>query len=366
MESFMRNASKKMFWSLTLSLFFCSAAVSFAKDKAYTINGKSTPVADLLKDNQGLFYDLELKKYQQIEMIAQEAYLKDYFEQLAKKSGTSAEAAQMKYLEDNVKVDDKEVKETVERFKSHPRFKDLTEKEMKEQVVQLLKGRSSKVAIDSLLAQATKTGKLVINYPKPIEPRYNVAITKDDHVRYGADATATTPIKCAGNDCPIRIVEYSEFQCPFCSRVIPTSQKILKEYEGQVAWVTRDFPLNFHDRAVPSAVAAKCSSFQGKYWQMYHKLFDNQRNLSDDDFKKYGKEIGLDMKSFEACLASPEKAKKLIDANFASGQQNGITGTPGYFINGRRLSGALPYEEFEKIIIEELAQKNVAKKKNSK
>ena len=131
----------------------------------------------------------------------------------------------------------------------------------------------------------------------------------------------------------------------------------MAEYKGQVRWIVRDFPLSFHDRARPAAVAAKCAHKQGKYWDMYFKLFENQRSLSDKDFEKYAKDIKVDFKKWRACVKNPSSVMALIDANFQSGQKVGVTGTPAFFINGKRLSGAQPYEKFKEVFEEELKAK---------
>jgi protein-disulfide isomerase len=130
----------------------------------------------------------------------------------------------------------------------------------------------------------------------------------------------------------------------------------MSDYKGKVRWVVRDFPLGFHDRAKPAAVAAHCAKDQNKYWEMYSKLFANQRKLDDDSLRSYAKDIGLDMKKFGKCFDKPAEKMAIIEANYRSGEQVGVTGTPAFFVNGRRLSGALPFEEFKKIFDEELSR----------
>ena len=178
-------------------------------------------------------------------------------------------------------------------------------------------------------------------------------------MRYGPEMSDTKPINCKGNDCPVTIVEYSEFQCPFCGKVVPDTKRVMSEYKGKVRWIVRDFPLDsIHARARPAALAAKCSQKQGKYWEYYNKLFDNQRALSDQDLEKYAQEIKLDLAKFKKCLSSDQaEMTALIDRNFNSGRDFGVTGTPTFFINGRKVSGALGFDEFKRMIDEELAKK---------
>lgn len=349
-------------------LCFLSFPLLGKPQAAYQIKGKTTTVQDLEKENQGIFYELEKRKYSQIESLAREDYLKSFWEESAKKQKISPEKAMANYIAKNVKVTEDEINSTLEKIKDHPRFKSIPKDEQRKQLKEILASQASRTLMDVLVNKAIAKGDLVINYPAPEEPRFSVTLTKDDSLRYGPKVTDTTPIKCKGNDCPIVVVEYSEFQCPFCSRVLDSTKKVLSDskLKGKIVWTVRDFPLSFHDRAEPAAIAAKCSAFQGKYWQMYHKLFDNQRKLSDNDFNTYAKNIGLDMKKYDDCYKSPAKAKAIIDKNFSTGQKYGVTGTPAFFINGRRLSGALPYEEFMRVINDELKIVEAKAKKKPK
>jgi protein-disulfide isomerase len=154
----------------------------------------------------------------------------------------------------------------------------------------------------------------------------------------------------------VTIVAFSDFQCPFCSRVVPTLDKIMKDYDGQVRMYFRHNPLPFHQDAPLAAEAALAADAQGKFWEMHDKLFANQANIKRPDLEKYAGELGLDMNKFKAYLdASSGKSK--IDADMALGSKIGVQGTPNFFVNGRPIRGALPYEEFKKVIDEEI--KNV-------
>lgn len=165
------------------------------------------------------------------------------------------------------------------------------------------------------------------------------------------------PLK-GSKDAVVTIVEFSDFQCPFCSRVLPTVDGILKEYEGKVNLAFRHNPLPFHPEATPAAKAAIAAHKQGKFWEMHDKLFANQRDLKADALKKYAKELKLDMKKFEKDMADPAVAKTIEDdMNFARNNQAG--GTPSFFIGKRDdkgmvkgvlLVGAQPPEKFKEVI----------------
>ena len=155
---------------------------------------------------------------------------------------------------------------------------------------------------------------------------------------------------------PVTIIEFSDFQCPYCVRAEETVQKVLKAYEGKVRLVYRDFPLPFHPQAEKAAEAAQCAGDQGKYWDMHEKLFANQQALEAPALKGYAKDLKLDQGKFDACLDSGEKSK-VVEANRKAGEKVGVTGTPAFFINGYQLTGAQPFEEFKSLIDAELARK---------
>ena len=117
--------------------------------------------------------------------------------------------------------------------------------------------------------------------------------------------------------------------------------------------VFRDYPLPNHQKAGPAAEAAQCAHEQGKFWEYHDKLFANQRSLGEDNLKQYGEDTGLDMAAFNACLTSG-KHREAIQQDYADGQRAGVSGTPAFFVNGRFLSGAQPFEKFQTIIEEEL------------
>jgi protein-disulfide isomerase len=173
----------------------------------------------------------------------------------------------------------------------------------------------------------------------------------DANTRYRAEIKGS-PVKGA-KDAPITIVQWSDFQCPFCSRVEPTVSKVMDEYKGKVRVVWRDLPLPFHPNALPSAIAARAAGAQGKFWEMHDKLFADQQHEDRPTFEKYAGELGLDMGKFKAALDA-QKGKEAIEADAAAGGKIGARGTPAFFINGKFLSGAQPFEVFKGKIDEEL------------
>ncbi|MBN1258941.1 DsbA family protein [Candidatus Peregrinibacteria bacterium] len=157
---------------------------------------------------------------------------------------------------------------------------------------------------------------------------------------------------------PVTIVEFSEYQCPYCKRYVDqTLSQINEKYikTGKVKYVFRDFPLGFHQNAKPAAMAAECVHEKGgdeAYWKYHDVLFANQSAIDPDSLKKYAKEMGYDI---AACLDN-EKFADEVEADLAEGQKYGVQGTPAFFVNGRLVSGAVPFEVFETAIEEELAK----------
>ena len=149
---------------------------------------------------------------------------------------------------------------------------------------------------------------------------------------------------------------FSDFQCPFCQRVEPTLAQMEKEYDGKIRMIWKNYPLPFHQNAMPAAEAAMAADAQGKFWPMHDKLFANNTALDRPSLEKYAQELGLNMSKFKADLDSG-KFKSLIEAEAKEGSTLGVTGTPAVFINGRKISGAYPFDTFKKIADEELAKK---------
>jgi protein-disulfide isomerase len=163
-----------------------------------------------------------------------------------------------------------------------------------------------------------------------------------------------SPVK--GNaDALITLVEFSDYECPFCSRANTTVEQLQKDYGNKLRVVMKQSPLSFHPRAKPAALAALAAGEQGKYWEYHSKLFANAKALQDADLEKYARELGLDLNRWKADMANPKLAS-VIDRDQALASKVGVSGTPAFFINGRFLSGAQPIGNFKTLIDEELGK----------
>ncbi len=146
-------------------------------------------------------------------------------------------------------------------------------------------------------------------------------------------------------DAKVTVIEYSDFQCPFCSQIEPSLEQMRKDFPNDVRMVYRHFPLSFHPEAQKAAEASECAAKLGgndAFWKMHDQLFANQQTLGTELYTRLAKELRLNEANFKKCLDSGEMAAK-ISADMASGNDAGVNGTPATFINGKLVSGAVPY-----------------------
>lgn len=171
-------------------------------------------------------------------------------------------------------------------------------------------------------------------------PDTNIEVTKDDYI-YGDP------------DAPITLVEFSDFECPFCSRFHPTAKQVVDEYPGQVRWVYKHFPLSsIHQQAQSAAEAVECAGDVGgndAFWSYGDALFENQRTLGRDTYMRLAGDLGLDSGDFAECIDDRRYEDK-VQADYQRGVAAGVRGTPGSFINGQPVSGAVPYEDLKRIV----------------
>lgn len=172
-------------------------------------------------------------------------------------------------------------------------------------------------------------------------PRQAVEVAESDPAAGDADAAVT-------------LVVFSDFQCPFCARVEPTIAQLQQQYKGALRVVWKDFPLtSIHPQAFKAAEAAHCAQEQGRYFEFHARLFANQQSLEEASLLRHAEAAGLETGPFEACLSSSRHAP-WVQAGLEAGSRLGVVATPTVFVNGRMVSGALPYEAFAEVINEEL------------
>lgn len=202
-------------------------------------------------------------------------------------------------------------------------------------------GRKREQAKGEYVQGLKAKAKVTLSLPYPETP--TIAVSADDDPRMGSA------------DAPVTIIEWSDFQCPYCKRNGDTLKEVKARYGDKVTVVFRDFPLPFHKEAPKASEAAECADEQGKFWEYHDKLFSNQQALDIGALKKNAEELQLDMGKFTTCLDSG-KYKTEIDKDMAEGKVAGVTGTPATFINGKMFSGALPIDTYAAVIDAELTK----------
>lgn len=206
---------------------------------------------------------------------------------------------------------------------------------------QYLEEQARNSAYDMLVAELRAEGppfRLVLD-----APRQQIELAADDPIQGNASAMVT-------------LVEYSDFQCPFCAQVMPTLKRVQQTYGDRVRIVWKNFPLTaIHPQAFGAAQAGRCAQEQGKFWELHDRLFANQQALQPESLKAHAVAVGLDAAAFDTCLDSGKHADA-VQAEMDVATALGVVSTPTVFINGRLVSGAQPYDVFAKIIDEELAR----------
>jgi protein-disulfide isomerase len=171
------------------------------------------------------------------------------------------------------------------------------------------------------------------------------------------------PLRVKGNpQASVTIVEFSDFECPFCRKAEPTVVRLIQEYGDKIRFAYRDVPLNNHPRAQPAAEASRCAAEQQQFWPYHDLLFKEPMRLTDADLTEYAQTLKLDMAKFKSCLEGA-KFRQQVQSDFQDAIRVGVTGTPTFFINGAPTTGAPPYEQFKQTIEREL---ELAKKKSGK
>jgi protein-disulfide isomerase len=190
--------------------------------------------------------------------------------------------------------------------------------------------------IEELKLEHKKAGRPIVMNLQP--PRVKIPVA------------ATDPTKGNG---PIEILEFSDFECPYCQKAQSMIREMLAKYEGKVKLVWKDFPLPNHEYAVPAAAAARCAHEQGRFWQYHDVLFANQQALTSTDLRRHARTVGLDLAKFDGCV-SEGKHQEALAAVLDNADSHLVEATPTFLVNGRIVQGAVPLYELVAIIEQEL------------
>ncbi len=328
------------------------AVVAFAQsnsNRVAVVNGQVITQQELEKAAEADLKNLETRRLQNESSLAQDKQqiLTKVLEDIVTTKLIEAEAAKEKKTKEQLL--DAEVESNVETPSSdeveafYEANKDripIPKEQALPQVKQYLVERSRARFRDTLVTRLKKE----FGFKSYLEPlRAQIAM-------------AGFPTKGPAN-APVTIVEFSDFECPYCGGLFPTLKQVEKNYSQQVRIVYRQFPLaNIHPHAQKAAEASLCANDQQKFWEFHDSMFGNQSELSVADLKQRAVDLKLNTQTFNQCLDSG-KYVAAIQADIQEGARNGVTGTPAMFINGRLLSGNQPYSEIRDVIDDEIQRK---------
>jgi len=310
-------------------------AVRAADDVVATVGDKKITRAQLEDEIRAKLIELDNQRYDALRegldgMIAQELLKRE-----ATARGTTPEALTTEEIEKKApEPSDADIQKVYDENKAQ--LGGQTLEQIKPRIVQYLKGQKQDERRTAFIAELKK------KYPTSVALKPPVV-----------DVAAAGRPERGPKNASVTIIEFSDYQCPFCQKAEDVVDQVMKTYADKVRLVYRDYPLPFHPNARPASEAAACANAQGKFWEYHAKLFHGD-GLEPEKLKTYADQVGLDRKKFDDCLEKkPFKAE--IDKDVKDGEKAGVNGTPAFFINGRMLSGAQPFEKFKEVIDDELA-----------
>ncbi len=316
-----------------------AAVAAYWEGGSLTYGEVTTPIKPQLDQ---MLAEYLMGRYDAEYQAAQQAMDEKLLEAEAKKRGMAAIEDLLKAeINDKVgKPTEAELAEAYEALKRKLRGQSMEESRgiLETAVTQKKQGERYAVYIGEL----RKSYKATVQLAFPDVPRTEVSVDDDPFV--------------GPADAPVTIVQFAEFQCPYCGKARESVDQVMANYEGKVKFVFRDYPLDFHQNAIPAAVAANCAGKQDKYWPVHDAFMKNQAALAEGDLLRVARDAKVDMEAWETCRKDPAIEAE-IRKDFEDGQKAGVTGTPAFFINGVFLNGAQPYEKFEAIVAAELQAK---------
>ena len=307
----------------------CGPLAAAADAPVATVGTRSISRAELNEHVRPKLIELENERYEALRVGLDEMVADELLKQEAKARNMTPEALEKQEVDAKVAAPtDAEIQKVY----------DDTLDQLKPRIIEYLKGQRTAERRAAFVSELRAKHKTTIALRPPV-------VQVD---------TAGRPERGGGVKAPVTIVEFSDYECPFCGRAEKIVNQVMTTYGDRIRLVYRDFPLEMHQHARLASEAANCANAQGKFWEYHAKLFDNQTALSEEQLKGYAGDLGLDKAKFETCLKE-KPFKAAIDKDMADGSKVGVNGTPAFFINGRMLSGAQPFDKFKEVIDDELA-----------
>ena len=279
--------------------------------------------------------EIETSRYEALKEGLDDLIAEELMKQEAAARSTTAEALRKQEVEGKVAEPTAQAIQQV-YDQNKEQLQNAPLESVKDRIVQYLKRQGEQQREEAFFAELKSKHKTTIALRPPV-----IEVSDGGRPARGP-ATA-----------PITMIEFSDYECPFCKRAAPTVDQVLKTYGDKIRFFYRDYPLPFHASAMPASLAARCAERQGKFWEYHDKVFASA-DLSPAKLKALAGEVGLDQAKFDTCLDQAE-GRAAVEKDMEDGQGVGVNGTPAFFINGRMLSGAQPFEKFKEVIEEELA-----------
>jgi len=332
----------------SLIVLACVASATLGLGQNHPTSGSSSPLAivdgqpiydsDLASTSQGQILSLRNQEYEIKKKALDDAIGKKLVEAVAKKQGIASEKLLQEHVDAKIaEPTDAELQAYYLAIKNQVNG---PFDHVKEQIRSVLKQSKIQQGRQDYIASLRKQVVVAVLMQPP-------------RIQVGYD-----PARLRGNpNAPVLIVEFSDYQCPYCHQVESTLTEILAKYGDKISLAYRDFPLEkIHSQAEIAAEASRCALEQGKFWAYHDRLF-SASELEKNSLIEYARNLMLDDKQFASCLTN-EKYKAEINKDVEEGTQAGVTRTPSFFINGIQASGVLPREEFVRLIDEELTRKH--------
>lgn len=329
---------KKLFFITILFFLF-----TFCKENKIFVelDGKKITESDLAKEMPEQFKALRNEYESKVKELLKELAHRKMFEKEAKEKGISVNEYLEQIQNNALNPTEQEINDFYKKIKESGQAKEIEEQDLKNRIFSYLKQEKIQ---SSILEEISKLKKKY-RYKEPFE-RVNIQISSND------------PVKGNPNG-KIVIVEFSDFECPYCLRFQETGKQILSKYGDKIKWVFKDFPLDFHKNAMGAHLAATCVQQlkPENFWKFYDTIFNPNRTskvFEKEFLRENAINLGISPSAYDECIKNPKTFEK-VQNNIEEGTKNGVSGTPAFFINGRKITGAQPFSVFEEIIQEELA-----------
>ena len=208
------------------------------------------------------------------------------------------------------------------------------------------KNSSTYLIFSAIVIAGLIIGGAIIYSDKGLSSSNQASLTSDEQSSEPSEPTITGGQIRGNPGAPVVIVEFSDFECPYCASFQQTMNQVISDYPEDIKWIYKHFPLAFHEHARPTAEASECAAEQGKFWEFADQIFENQARLGQDLYTEITRDLELNLDQFQECV-SLRKYKDKVESDYQEGISAGVKGTPGNFINGVPLKGAVPYSQLK-------------------